>query len=144
MQVGNVQWRSLTNVYLEHASRTPAAGGAPSGARGWRPWPCESCIASPLTFPSPLHRCPEGSDGKLLWICNPIPCSPRLAGASCADRVLLRQGSLARHAPGTAAGFVGQALDAFLQKPLHPFIDMATADPNRRGNGGDRDPIGHE
>ena len=49
--------------------------------------------------------------------------------------VWLPQSWLGWHAPMAAAGLVGQALDALLQKPLHPFIDMATADPNRRGNG---------
>ena len=58
--------------------------------------------------------------------------------------MLRRQGLLGLHAPGAAAGFVGQSLDALLSKPLHPFVDEATADPDRGGDVSDRDPIGHE
>jgi hypothetical protein len=41
-------------------------------------------------------------------------------------------------------GFVSQPLHSGQAKPLHPLIDKATADPDRRGNGGDRSPLGEE
>jgi hypothetical protein len=40
------------------------------------------------------------------------------------------------------ARLVGQSLQALLQKPLHPFIDKAPADPNRDSNLGDWHPVG--
>jgi hypothetical protein len=43
-----------------------------------------------------------------------------------------------------AAGFVCQPLQPLLQKPLHPLVNKATADPDRGGNFGDRYPIGDE
>ena len=43
-----------------------------------------------------------------------------------------------------ATSFVGQPEKPLLQKPLHPFIDKAAADPHRGSDVGDRDPIGHE
>jgi hypothetical protein len=82
--------------------------------------------------------------GNLLLICTPLPCSPHLAGASCADIVLLRQGRLARHATVATTEFIGQPLHPCQEKPLHPLIDKATADPDGGGNVGDRYPIGHE
>src|SRR4030095_2640336 len=39
---------------------------------------------------------------------------------------------------------VRQALAALRQKPLHPFIDKAAANPDRGRNGGDRLPLGDE
>ena len=42
------------------------------------------------------------------------------------------------------ARFVGQALDALLQKPLHPLIDKAPADPDCLRNGGDRHAVRQE
>ena len=58
--------------------------------------------------------------------------------------VPLYQDRLARHAPVAAARFVGQSLYALVLKPLHPFVDKATADPDRGGNIGDRHTIGDE
>ena len=37
-----------------------------------------------------------------------------------------------------ACRFGGQACDALLEKPLHPFVDKAAADPDRRSNRADR------
>jgi len=51
---------------------------------------------------------------------------------------------LERHTPMAAAGFVCQPLQALLRKPLHPFVNKATADPDRGGNVGDWYPIGYE
>src|SRR5262245_4591650 len=70
--------------------------------------------------------------------------SHRGAGASRAHRVRLRQGRVGRHTPVAAARFVGQSHHPFLQKPLHPLVDKTTANPDRGGNVGDRNPIGHE
>jgi hypothetical protein len=51
-----------------------------------------------------------------------------------------------RYPPASAATarFVGQALDALLQKPLHPLIDKASADPDCLRNGGDRHAVRQE
>jgi hypothetical protein len=74
---------------------------------------------------------------------------PLLARAAC-DAMTLSHGRgvrllrlpLARPVP--PARSVHQARDALRQKPLRPFVDKATADPDRRGNGGDRSPLGEE
>ena len=58
--------------------------------------------------------------------------------------VFLCQSRVRRHALGAAARSVGQSLYALLEKPLHPLVDKATADPDRRGNVGDRHPISDE
>ena len=50
-------------------------------------------------------------------------------------------GLLGHAAPVATTRFVGQSLDALLQKSLDPFVDEATADPNRRGNLDNRHPI---
>jgi hypothetical protein len=63
---------------------------------------------------------------------------------SRAHVVLLRWSMLERHTPMAAAGFVCQPLQALLRKPLHPFVNKATADPDRGGNVGDWYPIGYE
>ena len=59
---------------------------------------------------------------------------PYLLGASRAHVVLLRQGRVGYHTPIAAARFVGQLLDALLQKALHPFVDKAAANPDCGGN----------
>src|SRR5712691_3886086 len=80
-----------------------------------------------------------------MWNLLPSPMLHRACGgASCADVMLLRQGWLARHAPVAPARFVGQSFYALLQKPLHPFVDKAAADPDRGGDVGNPYPIGHE
>ena len=66
------------------------------------------------------------------------------AGASPARVVLLHEGLLAWHATRATARFVGQSFHALLQKPLHPLVDKATADPDRRGNSSERYAIGQE
>ena len=57
--------------------------------------------------------------------------------------VLLRAGTgrLARHTMRAAARLVSQSLQALHQKPLHPFVDKAPADPDRGSNVGNRHPI---
>ena len=54
---------------------------------------------------------------------------PYLLGTSRAHVVLLRKGRVGHNAPVAAARFVGQSLDAFLQEPLHPFVDKTATDP---------------
>src|SRR2546430_5865974 len=60
----------------EYDART-AGGRAPSGERGWRSWPCESCIASSRVV---RHRT-AGSAGKLrtefVTLSRAPPCLPR-------------------------------------------------------------------
>src|SRR5215831_15737245 len=70
--------------------------------------------------------------------------SGRGHGASRAHTGCVRQGSRAWHAPVARARFVRQPLQALLQKPLHPFIDKAAADPHGGGDVGQRYAIGHE
>jgi hypothetical protein len=57
---------------------------------------------------------------------------------------LLRQSRLVRHAERARARFVDQSLYALGQKPLYPFVDKATADPDGGGHVGNRHPIGDE
>ena len=66
------------------------------------------------------------------------------SGESRAHVVLLRWNMLGQHNPMASAGFVCQPLQAILHKPLHPFVDKATADPDRGRNIGDGHPIGDE
>jgi hypothetical protein len=56
----------------------------------------------------------------------------------------LRQSRLGRHAVRARARFVDQSRHALRQKPLHPFVDKATADPDGGGHVGNRLPIGDE
>src|SRR5712691_6092434 len=58
--------------------------------------------------------------------------------------VFIRQVSLARLDAAIRAWFVVQSFQSLLQKPLHPFIDKAAADANRRRNVGDRHPLSEE
>jgi hypothetical protein len=55
--------------------------------------------------------------------------------------VLLREGTLARYEPVTTARFIYQPLHALREKPLHPFVDMATAQSDCRSNVSDRHPV---
>jgi hypothetical protein len=61
-------------------------------------------------------------------ICYPIPCST----------------ASVQRAPRAAARFVDPSLQVLRQKPLHPFVDKTTADPNRGGHVGNRHPISQE
>jgi len=51
-----------------------------------------------------------------------------------------------RYPPASVATarFVGQALYALRQKPLHPLIDKTTADPDHRRNVSDRHAVSQE
>jgi hypothetical protein len=51
---------SRSSLFEAGTPRVHAAGGAPSGARGWRRWPCERCIASPPGCTVLGHHRPEG------------------------------------------------------------------------------------
>jgi len=55
-----------------------------------------------------------------------------------------RAGRLGRHAPVAAFSFVDQAFHAFVEKPLHPLVDKAPADPGGGGRIGDRQPVSQE
>ena len=56
----------------------------------------------------------------------------------------LCEGRLARQAMIARVRFVGQALYALLEKPLHPLVDKATTDPDHSRNVGDRYASGDE
>ena len=96
--------------------RTPepsVCGGRvpPSGERGWRSWPCESCIASPICFVAVF--CAVTPHLAVLGSCvlNLLPSTTlhrRGPGTSRTHIVLLRQGRLGRHAPRATARLVGQ------------------------------------
>src|SRR5688572_2133251 len=63
---------------------------------------------------------------------------------SRAHIVLLPHSRLGWYTPMATAGFVCQPFQTLLQKPLHPLVNKATADPDRDSNFGDRHPIGNE
>src|SRR5262244_283387 len=76
---------------------------------------------------------------------SPSPMLPRVyAGMSRARVVLPCPSRLARPTPVTTTLFICQPLQALLQKPLRPFVDKATANPDRGGNVGNRHAISHE
>jgi hypothetical protein len=70
--------------------------------------------------------------------------SGRGPGASRAHGVRLPQGRPRRPAPVAAFPFAGQSFYALLEKPLHPLVHKAPADPDRGGNVRDRHAISKE
>ena len=97
-------------------------------------WTYHDLALTMNTYPAQTPSGRRGDQGRIL----------RLRGASRAGVVLLRQRRVERHAPSASARFVGQTREALREKPLHPFVHKAPADPNRGRNGGDRDSIGDE
>jgi hypothetical protein len=57
------------------------------------------------------------------------------------DALCISQVTWARCAPAAPSWFLCQPFHSLLSKALHPLVDMATADPDFRGNVGDRHPV---